>query len=464
MEDVTVRNRTAWSDTFRIDLRESRVVVAGRARVGTFDLNTGKQLTAASSIAPADSNGGPWISDVAWLDERTVLALTSGAQIVRVDIDTQKPTASPIDIRLTDPVDFDVSPNGDRIAVASSEGVGIWSLRGDRLLARAAPRGTATVGSLSPSGSEFTAFPGDGLLYAPQQVTHREIAGSEVAQKPVPQPAGIYRYLDQSPLLFSISAFGDVTSWDASSGKAFSAYDVRSTWTSVAVSSDGQWIAFGAPGARVFDTATGKQVALFTALGRPVRSLSFSPDRTRLVVADGEGRSAKVFDTSTTALVSEIASQNPIVAVRYSPNGSTLATVDDTGQIALRDPLTFEIQRTLVGSYEGSIGDSPLWFSDDGRVLLSGSPRQAALWDLETGVQIGDPFPNDAGFKLDGVDGPHLLTAVDDHLLLWNLDTASWPALACRAAGRNLTSQEWSQFGPANEPYQVTCPQFPALG
>ena len=42
-----------------------------------------------------------------------------------------------------------------------------------------------------------------------------------------------------------------------------------------------------------------------------------------------------------------------------------------------------------------------------------------------------DPFPNDASFKFDGSEGPRLLTAVGDRLLVWNLDTAQWPTIAC---------------------------------
>ncbi len=463
--DATIRGRTAWSDSFHIDIDGSRIVIAGRARVGTFDTRTGAQLTPAMSVAPADSSGGPWVSDVAWLNAQTVLALTSGGQILRQNTADQQPAEPAFDIRLKDPVDLAVSPSGDTVAVASSEGVGLWSLRGDRLLARAAPREGATVGSLSPSGTTLTAFKGAGLLYAAQRVARWDLSTEEVVRLPVPPTAAIYRYFDRSQLLFSVSPFGDVTSWDSVKGKQIAAYDVRATWSADAVSTDGAWIVFGAPGLRVFDVRTGAPVRVFTAIGHPVRSLSFSPDRKRLAVADDEGGSVKIFDTATTQLITEVDPTGPrVAAVRYSPDGSTLAIAEVTGRIRLRDATTFALRKTLVGSNEGDMGDSPLWFSGDGRYFLSGSPRQASLWDLDAGVQIGDPFPNDASFKLDGVDGPHLLTGVDQYLLDWNLDTQRWPTIACRAAGRNLTTEEWSRFGPAGEPYAATCPNWPSLG
>jgi hypothetical protein len=62
-----------------------------------------------------------------------------------------------------------------------------------------------------------------------------------------------------------------------------------------------------------------------------------------------------------------------------------------------------------------------------------------------------------------GADGgPSLFTSVGDEVLIWNLDVEAWPEIACQAAGRNLTRQEWDRFGPPDEPYQATCPQWPA--
>ena len=76
-------------------------------------------------------------------------------------------------------------------------------------------------------------------------------------------------------------------------------------------------------------------------------------------------------------------------------------------------------------------------------------------------------FPNDPGFVASGADasGPlRLISGVGDHALIWNLDVETWPGIACLAAGRNLAQEEWEQFGPTGEPYQRTCPQWPAGG
>ena len=83
---------------------------------------------------------------------------------------------------------------------------------------------------------------------------------------------------------------------------------------------------------------------------------------------------------------------------------------------------------------------------------------------MATGTVIG-AFPHRTGLAASGVGiGPQLrLVTMDaEHALIWNLDVTSWPEIACRAAGRNLTSAEWAQFGPKGVPYTPTCAQWPA--
>ncbi len=47
-------------------------------------------------------------------------------------------------------------------------------------------------------------------------------------------------------------------------------------------------------------------------------------------------------------------------------------------------------------------------------------------------------------------------------MAIWDLDPAVWRVRACEAAGRNLTQEEWTNFLPEGEPYNLTCPQYPA--
>jgi hypothetical protein len=89
-----------------------------------------------------------------------------------------------------------------------------------------------------------------------------------------------------------------------------------------------------------------------------------------------------------------------------------------------------------------------------------------ALFDAATLRAIGQPILlGDVGwigstpkFAHDGKQlvGNGLFDTVE-----WDVDPSSWQTNACMAAGRNLTHEEWVQYLP-NEPYRVSCSQWPA--
>ena len=192
-------------------------------------------------------------------------------------------------------------------------------------------------------------------------------------------------------------------------------------------------------------------------------SLSFSADGSRLAATNATIGRVHIWDTTTWEPIDDGGQFDTFVEnVRYSPDGRFLVTVDDQGVFTLRDAESNEPLRRLLGS-RTEVLDNDMWFSDDGRYMISGGFGVLRIWDLEVGVQLGGTFPNDPGFRIGGNDGPQLLTAVDGHLLVWNLDVESWPEIACRAAGRNLTVEEWEQFGPSDEPYAATCSMWPSL-
>jgi hypothetical protein len=73
---------------------------------------------------------------------------------------------------------------------------------------------------------------------------------------------------------------------------------------------------------------------------------------------------------------------------------------------------------------------------------------------------IGDPFTT-TDYAVLRPDGRELATPTAQGTLLWDLNPAHWQAIACRLAGRNLTTAEWSRYLPSGEPYRATCPQWP---
>ena len=153
--------------------------------------------------------------------------------------------------------------------------------------------------------------------------------------------------------------------------------------------------------------------------------------------------------------------RNRLMLELMARGGMRISEVLTIGSI--RDADTYEVLRTLEGGADPEIFGGWMSWSDDGRYLLGTHEIAPRLWDVDAGVQIGDRFPHEPGIRYFGADGDQLqlVTATADHVLVWDLDVDTWPDLACRVAGRNMTRDEWAAFGPAGEPYRTTCPQYP---
>jgi hypothetical protein len=141
--------------------------------------------------------------------------------------------------------------------------------------------------------------------------------------------------------------------------------------------------------------------------------------------------------------------------------GSHVALIADWATSTVR--LVDVDSRTDVSHFE-ALGGQSLWYvSPDGRVATSGGATGVTrLYDLQTGTQIGNPFPSTTAYTLGLVspDGRSMLVP-GAASILWDIDPASWREKACTAAGRNLTKLEWQQHMPSDEPYRATCPEFP---
>jgi WD40 repeat protein/beta-lactamase regulating signal transducer with metallopeptidase domain len=162
----------------------------------------------------------------------------------------------------------------------------------------------------------------------------------------------------------------------------------------------------------------------------PVRAVAVSPDGVYLFTGGAE-RILKVWDLTT---FKETASYQPrmesaaamslILAAGYSPDGRLLATVHESGVIAIRNAANGDLIQTLEG-HEDAV--NCVVFAKDGKTLLSGSSdRTVRLWDVETGkVRATLPGHTSWVYALAlSPDGKTLASAgYDKTVRLWDLET-----------------------------------------
>jgi len=194
-----------------------------------------------------------------------------------------------------------------------------------------------------------------------------------------------------------------------------------------------------------------------------VGGLVLDPIRPRALVADADGN-ADIWDLeSRTTVLDDFLGGQEISLGWWSKDGSLAVTAAPDGTISIRDGETFEVIQVIAGLRRLS-GFSQLGFSPDNALLLTVVGGVGQLWDVATGERIGNETVTAAGtLPLPSVGDGQIrgLTATDTHALVWNLDVDTWADVACRAAGSNLTADEWAQWGPRDVERYAICPDAP---
>ena len=290
------------------------------------------------------------------------------------------------------------SPNGDRLAVASSIGIWLYDTQTyQEVNLVAGHTGGVRSISFSPDGRTLAGGGRDQTIWLWDAVTGERkhtLTGhtdriSSVSFSPDGQTLAS---TSNGQTLASTSSGGDsegIHLWDVATGERKHTITGHTGGVySIVFSPDGRTLASGGRDQtiRLWDAVTGEGKRTLTGHTGWISSVSFSPDG-RTLASGGRDQTIRLWDAVTGEGKRTITGHTGgVYSIVFSPDGRTLASGGQDQTIRLWDAVTGELKRTLTG-HTGWIRS--VSFSPDGRTLLTSGSRDAIrLWDAITGAHI----------------------------------------------------------------------------
>jgi WD40 repeat protein/DNA-binding SARP family transcriptional activator len=282
------------------------------------------------------------------------------------------------------------SPGEELLATYSTNEQIIWEAgSGTKLLELPAPASETNMGVFSPEGTQFATVVDFQVLEIIDIRSGRETFSGEHDYDVISftfSPDGRY-----------IAAGGRSTTvqvWDLESGQIHQALAVG------AISPQVEAMAYSPDGTRLavadvmFDVDTGQEQFRLRGHTRGILHVAFNAGGTRLITASYDG-TTKVWDiTPAHELFARSAHGGMVYDVAYSPDGALLATAGRDGSAVVWDAESGDALRVLAGHSDVVNGVA---FSPDGKLLATASAdRSVILWETATGQKLRTLIGHDA--------------------------------------------------------------------
>ena len=188
-----------------------------------------------------------------------------------------------------------------------------------------------------------------------------------------------------------VTASDDKTAriWDAATGKEVAVLrGHEDPVISAAFSRDGSRIVTASQDltARIWDAATAKEVAVLRRHDDAVNSAAFSPDGTRIVTASSD-HTACIWDATTAKEVAVLSGHSfPVRSAAFSRDGSRIVTASQDLTARIWDAATAKEIVVLRGHYSSLYSAA---FSPDGsRIITASFDKTARIWDAATAKEV----------------------------------------------------------------------------
>ena len=363
-----------------------------------------------------------------------------------------------------------LSPDGSVLASHGADGLTLSTLEGDRLLATAVARGCADWATLSPDGNLLASLVLNGTC--PTSATDFGLFDTATGDRlDLRFPPSWMSFTEEGD--FHHSSFG-------AEGRLENFLDPESQellfpplnpedrgWGAFVVALDDRlYLAdINDPEVRVYDTATGERQLTLTHPALDERGSGglfyIDVNDSASLVAVGAGVVTVVWDAATGEPVATFEAAPDQLMTEVEFVGESRLLIVGSRQIEEVDVTSRQRRVVAVGVVQASAiyNANTVEVTDHGLTVLAG-PEGLALYDSETWAPVGATIPS-AFLQISAsiaAGGDWAVTGSEEHFLVWNLDPDAWPGLACAAAGRNLTLDEWERFAPTGEEYRETCP------
>ena len=430
-------------------------------RIVLVDTRHGKRLRTLT--------GAPNLNDITFSDDGQTVAAVGGSQLLTWDTSRAEPDRT---IAIGDAWGLQLDPTASRAYVTDhQEGTVVtWDLAGTASYLRLASNHPGLVSLLNGvpiparDGVHVARYAGDLALV--DEVTGR-VSRAHGARDSGEFAPGSWR--PDGRRFAAGSQDGHVQVFDDAGRLRTQAKVSERVVTGVAYDARGTHLAVSDITGRValLDASTLSTVGSPVQLGGPVAGLTLAPDgRTAFVLTRADPISTGENVTFDGWALLDLVARSVVRRGRladpdwpstdFSPDGVHVALGLSSGRVLILDTRTGLPVQAPAPAHRGAI----YWvgFSADGDRILSAGVGGLQIWDAASGqVQDAVTVPDGGGIGQfrPGTTDVNILSA--GRVLVWDTRPEHALEFACRAAGRDLTADEWSTY-LGDQPRFPVCP------
>ena len=195
---------------------------------------------------------------------------------------------------------------------------------------------------------------------------------------------------------------------------------------SAAFSPDGKVVATGGAEQRVrlwnterLGSPTYTEPEWIVTVGGPIRSLSFSPDGSKLLVASEDGVARVLNRAKGERVGADMTDQQPLASATFNPDGTRIVTVGTGSTASVWDAGS----RASLGHLKHPGAVLTVAYSNDGKLIVTGGDdRTARVWNAQTNDLVAT-LTHAAGIVRKAIfspDGQNIITGtVDGSAFVW---------------------------------------------